>query len=77
MGSPLGPTLANTFPCFYQGKWLEKCLLEFKPVFYILVIFLFYLNQPIISKNFATTLIIVTRKCPFHLRKKKTENVFF
>ena len=29
MGSPLGPTLANAFLSFY-----EKCLLEFKPVFY-------------------------------------------
>ena len=34
MGSPLGPTLANAFLCFYERKWLEKCLLEFKPVFY-------------------------------------------
>ena len=34
MGSPLGPTLANAFLCFYERKWLEKCPLEFKPVFY-------------------------------------------
>ena len=34
MGSPLCPTLANAFLCFYERKWLEKCPLEFKPVFY-------------------------------------------
>ena len=34
MGSPLGPTLANAFLCFYEKKWLEKCPPEFKPVFY-------------------------------------------
>ena len=34
MGSPLGPTLANAFFCFYERKWLEKSPLEFKPVFY-------------------------------------------
>ena len=34
MGSPLGPTLANVFLCFYVRKWLEKCSLEFEPVFY-------------------------------------------
>ena len=33
MGSPLGPTLANVFLCFYERKWLEKYPLEFKPVF--------------------------------------------
>ena len=34
MGSPLGPTLANVFLCFYVRKWLQKCPLEFEPVFY-------------------------------------------
>ena len=34
IGSPLGPTLANVFLCFYVRKWLEKCPLEFEPVFY-------------------------------------------
>ena len=33
MSSPLGPTLANAFLCFYETKWLEKCPPEFKPVF--------------------------------------------
>ena len=34
MGSPLGPTLANAFLCFYEKKGLEQCLDEFKPVYY-------------------------------------------
>ena len=34
MGSILGPTLANALFCFYERKWLEKCPLEFKAVFY-------------------------------------------
>ena len=34
MGSPLGPTLANAFLCFYERKWLEECPSKFKPVFY-------------------------------------------
>ena len=34
MGSPLGPTSANAFLCFYERKWLEECPSEFKPVFY-------------------------------------------
>ena len=34
MGSPLGPTFANVFLCFYEKIWLEKCPIEFKPVIY-------------------------------------------
>ena len=34
MGSPLGPTFANIFLCFYEQIWLENCLVEFKPVVY-------------------------------------------
>ena len=34
MGSPLGPTLANTFLCFDEKKWLQQCPEEFKPVYY-------------------------------------------
>ena len=34
MGSPLGPTLANAFLCFYEKKWLEQCPVEFKPAYY-------------------------------------------
>ena len=34
MGSPLGSTLANASLYLYEKKWLKKCPLEFKPVFY-------------------------------------------
>ena len=34
MGSPVGPTLANSFLCYHEKRWLEKCPEEFKPVFY-------------------------------------------
>ena len=34
MGSPLGPTLANAFLSFQEQIWLNKCLDEFKPVYY-------------------------------------------
>ena len=34
MGSPLGPTLANTFLCHYEKLWLNKCPSQFKPVVY-------------------------------------------
>ena len=34
MGSPLGPTLANTFMCYWEEKWLENCPHDFKPLLY-------------------------------------------
>ena len=34
MGSPVGPTLANTFLCYHEKRWLDKCPEKFKPVFY-------------------------------------------
>ena len=34
MGSPLGPTLANAFLCFYEKLWLSDCPPAFKPLFY-------------------------------------------
>ena len=34
MGSPLGPTLDNSFLYYGETKWLDKCPEEFKPVFY-------------------------------------------
>ena len=30
MGSPLGPSLANAFPCHYEKEWLDSCPIEFK-----------------------------------------------
>ena len=40
----------------------------------MLMIFLFYSDQPIISKNFLTTLILVTQTCPLRLKQKKKKN---
>ena len=34
MGSPLGPSLANTFLTHYEQIWLNDCPDEFKPVYY-------------------------------------------
>ena len=34
MGSPLGPTFANIFLCYYEEKWLSSCPADIKPVFY-------------------------------------------
>ena len=34
IGSPLGPTLANSFLCYHEKRWLDKCPEEFKPLFY-------------------------------------------
>ena len=34
MGSPLGPTLANIFLCFYEKKWLSECPSICKPIYY-------------------------------------------
>ena len=34
MGSPLSPTLANTFLCHYEKEWLQHCPIHFKPMIY-------------------------------------------
>ena len=34
MGSPLGPTLANAFLCYYEKKWLNECPANFRPKYY-------------------------------------------
>ena len=34
MGSPLGPSLANAFLCYYEQIWLNNCPIEFKPMAY-------------------------------------------
>ena len=35
MGSPLGPTLANVFLCYWEEIWLQKCSEKFAPAYYI------------------------------------------
>ena len=61
------------FFVFMKKNGLKNALLNLNQFFIedMLMIFLFYSNQLIISKNFVTTLIFVNRICPFHLRKKK------
>ena len=34
MGSPLGPTLANIFLCYWEEIWIEKCPKQFRPIYY-------------------------------------------
>ena len=34
MGSPLGPTLANVFLCYWEEIWLGKCPKQFRPLYY-------------------------------------------
>ena len=34
LGSPLVPTLANAFLCYYEKLWLDNCPQEFKPAVY-------------------------------------------
>ena len=34
MGSPLGPTLANTFLVHFERNWLQNCPSDFKPQYY-------------------------------------------
>lgn len=33
MNLPIGPTLANVFPCFYVKKWPGQLQVEFRPVY--------------------------------------------
>ena len=34
MGSPLAPTLANTFLFYHEKKWLQRCPLEYRPIYH-------------------------------------------
>ena len=34
MGSPLGPSLANSFLCFHEQTWLNDCPEDFEPLYY-------------------------------------------
>ena len=79
MGSPLGPTLANAFLYFYERKWLEKCLLNINQLFTedMLITFLFYSNQPIISKNFVPTLITCHPNMSFSFEKERNSKMSF
>ena len=78
MGSPLRPTLPNTFLCFYKKK-LEQSPKEFKPLYqrqyvydilYYLGRVIFYLNLGIIEKN-------AIQYCNFLLKRKKNGKLSF
>ena len=34
MGSPLGPTLANLFLCYFEEQWMSDCPNDYKPLSY-------------------------------------------
>ena len=34
MGSPIGPSYANSFLCHHETTWLNDCPISFKPIFY-------------------------------------------
>ena len=60
MGSPLGPTLANIFLCYYGDTWLSDCSLECKPSYYKRYVFhifvLFESETPVgLFKHFMKT----------------------
>ena len=57
MGSPLGPTLANAFMCYFESIWLKNFRSYFKPIVYRFVdgIILLFL-----SKNHVRNLEIVS-----------------
>ena len=68
--------LVLTLFVYCERNWLEKCSLESKPFFVgdMLMIFLSYSNQQIVSKHFMATVIFVTLICPFYLRKNKIKH---
>ena len=71
LGSPLDPTLAYDFLCFYEKKWLEKCR---RYVDYIFVLFKSTDHLERFRNYFNTC---HPRICPFHLRKKKNDKLSF
>ena len=53
MGSPLGPSVANTFLAYYEQIWLNDCPDKFKPVYY---------------KRYVDNIFVLFRS-PHHLEK--------
>ena len=53
MGSPLGPTLANVFLCYWEDIWLKKCSKKFAPVYYVRYVddtFVLFTSQDHVNK---------------------------
>ena len=67
------------FFAFMKGNDWKNALLILNQFFteYMLMIFLFYSNQPTVSKYFVTMSILVTQLCHFHLRKKINSKTSF
>ena len=61
MGSPLGPTLANTFLCYHETTWLKNCPKSFKPVYYKYVdcIFVLFEKPEQVSRKLFCTLRVL------------------
>ena len=77
MGSPLGLTLSSAFLCFYETKWLEKFLSEFKPVFYRYVdVFVLFKSTDHLKKlrNYFNT---CHRNMSFSFEKEKSSKISF
>ena len=51
--SPLGPTLANEFSCYFQEQWMPDCPSDYKPISYrryVDNVFLLFLSELYITK---------------------------
>ena len=74
MGSPLGPTLANAFLVYHKKNWLERCPLEYRPLYYrrnaddIFVLF----NSPEHLKRFHSYLNSCHLNISFTIENEKT-----
>ena len=72
MGSPLCPTLANTFLLHYGKFWLQRCPQEIKPLFYTRYVDdIFVLFE---SRDFEIISMLVILACCFHKKLKGMEN---
>ena len=73
MGSPLGRTLSNSFLCFHEQIWLNKCPDEFKPVYYIYVLF----RSPNHLEKFDNYLYSKHRNIRFTCEKEHNSSMAF
>ena len=72
MGALLGPILANIFLSPHEENWLNKCPIEFKPVFIegMLMIFLYFLNHLNLPNRVASICPLNTRTWTSPLNRK-------
>ena len=79
MGSPFGPSLANTFLSYDEKNWSTSCPQGFKPVFYwpyVDIIFVLFKSNDRL-KHFQELLFLVISTCPFLWRQKDKTNFPF